>query len=384
MTVSAPLLSLVLPTYNERENLPAVVDRLVRSLEDGAVDFEIVVVDDDSPDGTWALAEEMSARDPRIRCVRRIGERGLATAVVAGWRHARGRILGVMDADLQYRPESLPVMLAIMRERGADIAIGSRYAPGATVQEWSVKRWAISLSARLIARLALPDAVGSILDPGAGYFLVERRVLDGVDLRPRGFKILIEVLARGRFDRVIEVGQQYEGRKEGQSKLRGRQVVEYVTHLMELSRATGELARSFRWTAAGLAGVAASLGLLAALVEVAGLPYLAAGAIGAEAAILATFVLHEALTARRPADAERGLLRRLGAWHGRRLAGGLLGLGVLGALTSGAGVPYLQSALVAAGVNAIANYVAGARLRPRPARETYAVPSVAPSRIPTH
>jgi dolichol-phosphate mannosyltransferase len=105
-------------------------------------------------------------------------------------------------------------------------------------------RWFISWSARLVGRLLLPAALGGIADPGAGYFLIRRHVIDGVELRPRGFKILIEVLARGRHGAVVEVGLPYEGRKEGQSKFRGRQVVEYIAHLTGLARDTGS--RSFR------------------------------------------------------------------------------------------------------------------------------------------
>jgi dolichol-phosphate mannosyltransferase len=260
-----PALSLVLPTYNERPNLPEAVARIARSLHAAGHSFEIIVVDDDSPDGTWKVAEEIAGRDPRIHVLRRRGDRGLATAVAAGWRLARGRVLGVMDADLQYPPETLPVLLEALERRGADIAICSRYAPGATVQHWSLTRWFVSWSARLVGRLLLPTTLHGIADPGAGYFLVRRHVIEGVALRPRGFKILIEVLARGRHGAVIEVGLPYEGRKEGQSKFRGRQVVEYLAHLADLARDTGEAARGIRQAAVRLGALAIVLGALWAL-----------------------------------------------------------------------------------------------------------------------
>jgi dolichol-phosphate mannosyltransferase len=380
-----PTLSLVLPTYNERANLPLVLGRLVRCLEATGASFEIVVVDDDSPDRTWELAEQMAADDGRIRVVRRRDERGLATAVVAGWRHARGRILGVMDADLQYRPESLPAMLAALDDPRVDVAIGSRYAPGATVEEWGPQRWVISLVARLLARVALPEALGAVLDPGAGYFLMRRRVVEGVELQPQGFKILIEVLARGRYDGVVEVGQQYEGRKEGQSKLRGRQITEYLSQLLELSRATGEMRRSLAYAGAGLSGVAVYVGLLAGLTERLHLPTLGAGAVAAEAAILTTFAWREILGtgyAVPGAGAPPTLLGRLARWHRRRLPGGAAGLAVLWAATGWLGVPALRAALAAVAINAAVNHGAGARLRqPRPVRSLLP-PSVAPSSMP--
>lgn len=385
MADDRPTLSLVLPTYNERVNLPVIIERVTAVLEAAGTSFEIVVVDDDSPDRTWQLAEELARRDARVRPVRRRGERGLATAVVAGWRHARGRILGVMDADLQYRPESIPAMLGALDDPEIDIAIGSRYAPGATVEEWSPKRWAISLVARLIARVALPDALGAVLDPGAGYFLVRRRVIDGIDLQPRGFKILIEVLARGRYDGVMEVGQQYEGRKEGQSKLRSRQVVEYLSHLLDLSRATGEMYRSVVYAVAGLSGLGVHLGLLWALTDRLGIPYLGSAVLAAETAILVTFSWREALGTHDAGTPRgwQGALARLARWHGRRVPGGLLGVAALAALTEWFGVPYLRSAVAAVTLNALVNYLGGARLRqPRPVRSLTPAPPVARPSMP--
>lgn len=384
--LDGPDVSLVLPTYNERRNLPSVIERVRQSLDAAGIAFEIVVVDDDSPDGTWQLAEELGRQDPRVRLVRRRGERGLATAVVAGWRDARGRILGVMDADLQYLPESLPAMVRALDDPAIDIAVGSRYAPHATVQEWSVKRWAISLGARLLARLALPEALGAVLDPGAGYFLLRRQVLQDVDLQPQGFKILIEVLARGRYAGVVEIGQQYEGRKAGQSKLRGRQIAEYLSQLLELSRATGELRRSVAYAAAGLSGVAAHLGLLAVGTEVWHLPVVAAGAVAAEGAIVVTFLWRELLGTAHGPDREplRGPAReRLAHWHRRRLPGGVVGLGTLWILAAWLGVPYLRAAVGAVAVNVLVNYGGGARLRqPRPVRTALHLAAAAPSSRP--
>ena len=358
----APRLSLVLPTYNERPNLATVISRILVALDRLGEKFEIVVVDDDSPDRTWELAEGIAAGEPRVRVLRRVGQRGLASAVVAGWEHARGEVLGVMDADLQYPPETLPTLLEALERSGADIAICSRYAPGATVQQWSLLRWVISWGARLAGRLLLPMALRGIADPGAGYFLVRRRVIEGIDLRPRGFKVLIEVLARGRHAAVVEVGLPYEGRKEGQSKFRGRQVVEYLAHLVGLARDTGEGARSMRQAAVELGAIGLGLGLLWALTAHGGLPYLAAAAIAAEAAVLGALAGDGLLGASRTAG---GPLARLRRWHAVRVPGAAAGLLVLAALTEGGGLPPLASALVAVPVAAaITRAIAAHRRRP--------------------
>src|SRR5262245_50908812 len=135
-----PSVSLVLPTYNETRNLPRLIPRLTSVLEGIGVPFEIIVVDDDSPDRTWALAADLARTDARLLVIRRRGQRGLATAVVAGWKAAQGEILGVMDADLQYPPEELPDLLGVILADQADVAVASRYAPGARLGPWSLRR----------------------------------------------------------------------------------------------------------------------------------------------------------------------------------------------------------------------------------------------------
>jgi dolichol-phosphate mannosyltransferase len=240
----SPPFSLVLPTYNETKNLPRLIPRLTSVLERTGAPFEIIVVDDDSPDGTWALAGEIALTDPRLRVIRRRGERGLATAVVAGWKAARGEILGVMDADLQYPPEGLPDLLEAIAEDAVDVVVASRYAPGARMGAWSLQREIVSRGAIMLAKLALPRALGRLRDPNSGYFLIRRRVIENVDLRPIGFKILIEVLARGRWRRVVELPHAYEGRREGKSKLGSRQTVEFLSHLARLAWDTRALKRA--------------------------------------------------------------------------------------------------------------------------------------------
>lgn len=231
---SGPSLSLVLPTYNEAANLPRLIPRLTRTLDHAGARFEIIVVDDDSPDQTWALARELAATEPRLRVLHRRGARGLATAVLAGWRLARGEVLGVMDADLQYPPEGLPELLDAIADETVDVVVASRYAAGARLGAWSRRRQLVSRGAIGLARLALPRALSPLSDPNAGYFLIRRRVIDQVELRPIGFKILIEVLARGHWRRVVEVPQAYDERAEGHSKLGSRQTVEFLSHLARL------------------------------------------------------------------------------------------------------------------------------------------------------
>jgi len=227
-------LSLVIPTYNERENVAAMVEQLSGVLDPvlpGA--YELVVVDDDSPDRTWELAEAIAKDNPRLKVVRRSGERGLATAVVAGWRAARGDFLGVIDGDLQHPPEVLAGLVAAMEE-GAEIAIASRHVEGGGVGTWSMARRMTSRTAQAIGLMLLPGAASRVSDPMSGYFLLKRELVENVTLRPVGYKILLEVLARAKPTRIREVGYVFREREKGGSKATFRTFLEYLQHLWRL------------------------------------------------------------------------------------------------------------------------------------------------------
>src|SRR5436305_11599641 len=161
-------LSLVLPTYNEAKNIARVVSELTVLL-DGRISltYEIIIVDDDSPDGTWRLALESAGQHPHVRVIGRGGERGLSTAVVRGWQAASGEILAVLDADLQHPPE-LALKLMDQIDAGADLAMGSRHVEGGGVGDWSIPRRLISRGAQVIGLAVLPEVVGRVSDPMSG------------------------------------------------------------------------------------------------------------------------------------------------------------------------------------------------------------------------
>ena len=231
-------LSLVLPTYNESGNVAELVGRLARRLDAALeVGYEIIVIDDDSPDGTFEVALGLAAEFPRLRVMRRRHERGLATAVVRGWQVARGEVLAVMDADLQHPPELAPALYAEI-DRGADLAIASRYGRGRVGQR-SVGRRLRSRVAQLIGLVLLPDVLGRVSDPMSGYFMVRRSAIVGIELAPCGYKILIEILGRGRCARISELAYVFQERRAGRSKDSSRVYFEYLLHLLRL-RSSGQ------------------------------------------------------------------------------------------------------------------------------------------------
>jgi dolichol-phosphate mannosyltransferase len=175
----ANFLSLIVPTYNERQNIVNLVQILCGLLEANLADrYELIIVDDDSPDRTWELAQSLTLEYPQLRVIRRQQERGLSTAVIRGWQAARGDILGVIDGDLQHPPE---VLLKLVKEieEGADLAAASRHTEGGGVSSWSAIRRFLSRGAQVLGLVLLPGVLGRVSDPMSGYFLVRRQAIIG-------------------------------------------------------------------------------------------------------------------------------------------------------------------------------------------------------------
>jgi len=227
-TSSFPNLSIVVPTYNEKDRLPALVSAIVDACRTHAVECEIVVVDDNSPDGTGRVADDLALRYP-VTVLHRAGKLGLGTAVVDGFNAARADIVGVMDADLSHPPAALPPMLSAMRRMAADMVIGSRYIPGGGTGDWGAGRLLMSRFACLLARGLTP-----VSDPTSGFFLVRKDLARAVTISAGGFKICLELLIRGRPAAVLEYPYVFRARTAGESKMNLREAVGYLDQLKDL------------------------------------------------------------------------------------------------------------------------------------------------------
>lgn len=252
--VTTATISIVLPTYNEAENVPVLVSRLRDVLAD--VDHEIVVVDDDSPDETWRVAADLDQPGQPVRSIRRVHERGLSSAVVAGIEAATAPTVVVMDADLQHDERIIPALAAAVND-GHDIAVGSREAEGGSYGDFSAPRRLVSYGGRELAAVLLQAPVN---DPMSGFFAVSKRYYDGVasEIDPRGFKILLELIARGE-PKITEVGYEFRGRHAGETKMSGGIALEFLVALATI--ATGRLAsaRFVRYLLVGLSGLLVQL-----------------------------------------------------------------------------------------------------------------------------
>jgi dolichol-phosphate mannosyltransferase len=227
-------LSLVLPTYNESAHIDVIVEQLIAVL-DGIprLKYEIIIVDDASPDRTWEKSLQLSRTFPQVRAIRRQGQRDLSTAVLRGWQVARGEILAVMDADLQHPPETITELWRAMRP-GADLAVASRNMEGGGVSDWTFSRRVVSRCAQLLGLVVLPEVTGKVSDPMSGYFMVRRCALEGRELNPLGYKILIEVLARGDVEKISEVPYVFRETPERASKHSAAVFAQYLRHLTRL------------------------------------------------------------------------------------------------------------------------------------------------------
>ena len=348
--------SIIIPTYNERENLPLLFQRVGESLK--GVKYELIIVDDNSPDGTGKLAGELAKKFKNLKALHRKEKKGLASAVVYGLKHARAPTVCVMDADLQHPPEKIPELLAEING-GADIAIASRYARKGGVKRWGKRRRFISRGAEFLSRLTVPRVQG-LTDPLSGFFVFKQEVVSDAKLNPVGFKILLEILAKGRWKKVIEVPYVFRKRIYGKSNLSFGEHFNYLRHLWRLMRAGGEASRFLKFCLVGASGIAVNLGLLWILTEIVGLFYLVSAAFSIETSILSNFTLNELWTFRDRARSTKGILKRVAKFNLICVGGLLINLAILAALTELLGIYYMISALFGIVAATLWNYVMSA------------------------
>ncbi|WP_440059319.1 polyprenol monophosphomannose synthase [Thermogladius sp. 4427co] len=224
--------SIIVPTYNERGNLPILFERIHQALSEAGINYEIIVVDDNSPDGTWQLAEELSSIYP-VKVIKRPGKMGLASAVVDGFKASTGVYIVVMDADLQHPPEYIPGM--IKKLENCDIVVASRYIGGSGLKGLPWHRRIVSKTATLIAWLMLPSTRRTS-DPMSGFFAGRRSVFDKLKIaEPRSFKVLLDLLESNKEARVCDHPYTMDRRMTGSSKLKPGTVVAYIRHVLRLA-----------------------------------------------------------------------------------------------------------------------------------------------------
>ncbi len=220
--------SIIVPTYNEAENIKTLIEGLFQAAKENEIELELVIVDDNSPDNTAEIAEELKD-NYNIIIVKRLKEKGLATAVLKGFDTASNEVIGVMDADLSHDPKSFPLVVSPILKGEAELTVGSRLIAGGAIEDWGIDRKIISGGAKLLAR-----PLTSVKDPMSGFFFTKKTVLERGALNPTGYKILLEVLVKCKPKNVVEVPITFKDREKGESKLNAGVQINYLKHLMRL------------------------------------------------------------------------------------------------------------------------------------------------------
>ena len=220
--------SIVVPTYNEALGIEKLISALADQFRANGINGEIVIVDDNSPDGTGALVDSLATKYP-VRCVHRAGKLGLSSAVIDGWATCASPIIGVMDADFSHDPTVMPKLVKAIQNGECELAIGSRYIAGGGITNWP---WRRKITSRVAISLARP--LTRVRDITSGFFFCKRSVIDGVKLDPIGFKIGLEVILKGKYTSFKEVPYVFTDRTAGTSKLNSGEIVNYLKQLSKM------------------------------------------------------------------------------------------------------------------------------------------------------
>jgi dolichol-phosphate mannosyltransferase len=293
---SAPELTVVVPTFSERDNIAEVVRRLEDTLV--GVEWEVVFVDDDSPDGTSAVAKSIGSREGRVRCIRRVGRRGLAGACIEGILSSSAPIVAVMDADLQHDETILPQMLQAIRS-GSDLAVASRYTAGGSATEGlsPIRKWGSEFATRLANRF-----IGTqVSDPMSGFFMIRRELVEkhAVSLAGEGYKVLMDILwTAGKSLKISEVSYRFRERQTGESKLDTLVTFDYLGLLFSKMFGGVLPVRFLMFGAVGVSGIAVHLLTLQYAITILHLPFSWAQFAAVMVAMTWNFVINNRLTYR--------------------------------------------------------------------------------------
>src|SRR6266567_579447 len=291
-----PQLSVVVPTFNERDNVTVLYRRLDATLKD--IPWEVVFVDDNSPDGTWEVVRGLARQDSRVRCIRRIGRRGLSGACIEGILAASAPYAAVIDADLQHDETQLPKMVGLLQGGEAELVIGSRYIEGGSADSFDKGRAGVSALATEVAKRVLRV---EIADPMSGFFMIRRDRFEQLapQLSTQGFKILLDIVATARGSlRITEIPYTFGSRLHGESKLDSMVALDFLG--LVLAKLTHDVVslRFLLFAMVGSIGLLVHLAALFVALEVFGLPFPEAQACGALVAMTSNFILNNFLTYR--------------------------------------------------------------------------------------
>jgi dolichol-phosphate mannosyltransferase len=335
-----PDLSIIIPTYNEEETIQATIQKISYIIRNSDISFEIIVVDDNSTDETQQLVVDLIARRYPVVLITRTKDPGLSQSVMAGIERAKGSVVVVTDADLSHSIEIIPDMYKEVKNNNVDIAIGSRYAYGGGIEDWPLKRRIISWGATTLSKILFPQ----ITDPVSGFFGIKRDlVLNTPNIKPRGYKILLEFLGKCKWNKITELPYTFTNRKRGNSKLKTTTIIDFIKQLVDISlfpgRARDEIQKIIKFGGVGATGVIVNMICLSAFKEILNTPLIFASILSIEISILTNFLGNDNYTFH-GTRCKKSFLHRMFSYNSICVGSMLINVAILIALTF-IGVNYL-------------------------------------------
>lgn len=285
-------LSLVIPTYNEKENIQKLLINLKEEFDKNKIDAEIIVVDDSSPDGTGQVLEGLKTKFNNLKVIHRSGKLGLPSAVLEGFNLSVGNILGVMDADLSHSPLKINEMYQQIVTKNTDLVIGSRYVKGGKIEGWNLYRKILSKGATLLARVFV-----NVFDPMSGFFMFKKELLIDKEINSKGFKILLELLIKTNCQNTIEIPITFINRTVGESKAGIKEIIYYLRNLIDYLPYKKEITlQFFKFAFVGLIGTFVNIFILYILTEYLNVYYIISAFFAFVVAVTINFIFNKIWT----------------------------------------------------------------------------------------
>ncbi len=344
-------LSLVVPTYNEKENIEKLLNKIFKEFKEHKIRGEVIVVDDGSPDNTGNLVENLRKKHKNLKVIHRKGKLGLSSAVLEGWRMAKSEILGVMDADLSHPPKKIKELFWAIEKGEADFTIGSRHIKGGRIEGWNLKRKLLSKTATLLARIYT-----NVKDPMTGFFMIKKECIKDVKLNPKGFKILLEIIMKGKHKKIKEIPIIFINRVEGKSKAGIKEIFSYLQNLMEyLPYKKNVIKEFFKFAFVGLIGTIVNLVILYSFTEFLKIYYMISAVAAFVVAATSNFILNKIWTFKE--EMKHEFLGKYIKFFFVSVVALIINLLFLYLFTEFLGIYYIISQVLAIGVALIINFL---------------------------
>jgi len=344
-------LAIIIPTYNEKDNIEYLITQLASIYKTNHIHGEIIVVDDNSPDRTGNVVEKLAKNNKNIKIIHRAGKLGLSSAVLEGFAISDAEVVGVMDADLSHPAEKIVEMFKIINDNKADFVVGSRYIPGGKIVGWNAKRKIMSKTATLMARVFT-----SVKDPMSGFFLIKKKCLSNVKLNPKGFKILLELLLKEKYQKVVEIPITFVNRTKGESKAGFGEIFYYIRNLLGYLFSNRKLIDEFvKFALVGLSGAIINIAILYWLTEYFGVYYIFSAICAFIIAVTTNFLFNKIWTFKE--NLTEGFSKKYAQFFSVSLAALAVNILFLYIFTELFGIYYIISQVIAICIALIINFL---------------------------